>query len=60
MYALALLTSAGLAAAGLPYFHIGALDIGVPIQGFGMIIAVAEEQAALDALCAEVLAYRYE
>lgn len=31
-----------------------------PIQGFGMIIAVAEEQAALDALCAEVLAYRYE
>ena len=40
MYALALLTSAGLAAASLPYFHIGALDIGVPIQGFGMIVAV--------------------
>ena len=39
MYALALLTSAGLAAVGLPYFHIGALDIGVPIQGFGMIVA---------------------
>src|SRR3954452_24215840 len=39
MYALALLTSAGLAAAGLPYFHIGALDIGIPIQGFGMIVA---------------------
>src|ERR1041384_1551807 len=39
MYALALLTSAGLAAAGLPYFHIGAIDIGVPIQGFGMIVA---------------------
>lgn len=31
-----------------------------PIQGFGMIIAVAEEQAALDALCAEVRAFRYE
>src|SRR5215475_16026285 len=40
MYALALLMSAGLAAAGLPYFHIGAIDIGVPIQGFGMIVAV--------------------
>ena len=39
MYALALLTSAGVAAAGLPYFHIGALDIGIPIQGFGMIVA---------------------
>jgi phosphatidylglycerol:prolipoprotein diacylglycerol transferase len=39
MYALVLLTSAGLAAAGLPYFHIGALDIGIPIQGFGMIVA---------------------
>src|SRR5215475_4560755 len=38
----ALLMSAGLAAAaaGLPYFHIGAIDIGVPIQGFGMIVAV--------------------
>src|SRR5215813_8684093 len=31
MYALALLTSAGLAVAGLPYFHIGALDIGILI-----------------------------
>jgi hypothetical protein len=31
-----------------------------PIQGFGMIIAVAEDQAALDALRAEVLAFRYE
>lgn len=42
MYALALLTSAGLAAAvnALPYFHLGALDIGIPIQGFGMIVAV--------------------
>jgi phosphatidylglycerol:prolipoprotein diacylglycerol transferase len=40
MYALALLTSAGLAAAtGLPYFHLGALDIGIPIQWFGMIVA---------------------
>jgi len=42
MYALVLLTSAGLAAAvnGLPYFHFGALDLGIPIQGFGMIVAV--------------------
>src|SRR5712672_119733 len=42
MYALALLTSAGTAAAtaGLPYFHLGALDIGIPIQWFGMIVAV--------------------
>ena len=41
MYALALLTSAGIAAAttGLPYFHLGALDIGIPIQWFGMIVA---------------------
>ena len=41
MYALALL-SAGTTAAttGLPYFHLGALDIGVPIQWFGMIVAV--------------------
>lgn len=31
-----------------------------PIQGFGMIIAVAEDQAALDALKAEVLAFQYE
>jgi phosphatidylglycerol---prolipoprotein diacylglyceryl transferase len=42
MYALALLMSAGTTAAttGLPYFHLGALDIGIPIQGFGMIVAV--------------------
>src|ERR1041384_7500139 len=41
MYALALLTSAGIAAAttGLPYFPLGALDIGIPIQWFGMIVA---------------------
>jgi len=41
MYSLALL-SAGTTAAttGLPYFHLGALDIGVPIQWFGMIVAV--------------------
>ena len=31
-----------------------------PIQGFGMVIAVAEDQDALDALLAEVAAYRYE
>ncbi|MEO7730543.1 MAG: prolipoprotein diacylglyceryl transferase family protein [Kofleriaceae bacterium] len=42
MYALALLVSAGTTAvtAGLPYFHLGAIDIGVPIQGFGMIVAI--------------------
>jgi phosphatidylglycerol:prolipoprotein diacylglycerol transferase len=42
MYALALLMSAGTTAAttGLPYFHLGALDIGIPIQWFGMIVAV--------------------
>lgn len=42
MYALALLTSAATTAAttGLPYFHLGALDIGIPIQWFGMIVAV--------------------
>jgi len=42
MYAHVLLMSAGITAAstGLPYFHFGALDIGVPIQGFGMIVAV--------------------
>lgn len=41
MYALALLMSAGVTAAatGLPYFHLGALDIGIPIQWFGMIVA---------------------
>src|SRR6185369_3099053 len=42
MYAHAFLMSAGITAAssGLPYFHLGALDIGVPIQWFGMIVAV--------------------
>ena len=41
MYAPALLLSAGAAAAttGLPYFHLGSLDIGLPIQWFGMIVA---------------------
>src|SRR5215813_4745419 len=41
MYALAFLGSAGVVAAttGLPYFHLGALDIGLPIQWFGMIVA---------------------
>jgi len=42
MYAHVLLMSAGITAAatGLPYFHLGALDIGIPIQWFGMIVAV--------------------
>jgi hypothetical protein len=31
-----------------------------PIQGFGMIIAVAPDQDALDALRAELLAFRYD
>jgi hypothetical protein len=31
-----------------------------PIQGFGMIIAVAEDEASLDALRAELLAFRYD
>jgi len=41
MYALALLTSAATTAAttGLPYFHLGELHIGIPIQWFGMIVA---------------------
>ena len=42
MYALALLVSAGTTAVttGLPYFHLGALEVGIPIQWFGMIVAV--------------------
>jgi phosphatidylglycerol:prolipoprotein diacylglycerol transferase len=42
MSSLALLLSAGTTAAtaDLPYFHLGALDIGIPIQWFGMIVAV--------------------
>src|SRR5450432_2833430 len=24
---------------GLPYFHLGALNIGIPIQSFGVIVA---------------------
>jgi len=41
MYALALL-SAGTTAAttSLPFFQLGALDVGIPIQWFGMIVAV--------------------
>src|SRR5438045_3601685 len=41
MYALALLMSAAAAAAttGFPYFHLGSLDVGLPIQSFGMIVA---------------------
>lgn len=42
MYARAFLTLAGVTAVGtgLPYFHLGTLDIGLPIQWFGMIVAV--------------------
>jgi phosphatidylglycerol---prolipoprotein diacylglyceryl transferase len=41
MYALALSLSAGITAAttGLPFFHLGAVAEGVPIQWFGMIVA---------------------
>jgi phosphatidylglycerol---prolipoprotein diacylglyceryl transferase len=41
MYALALLVSAATAVAvtDIPYFHLGALDIGIPIQAFGVIVA---------------------
>lgn len=40
MYALALSMSAGSAAiVALPYFHLGALDVGVPIQAFGVLVA---------------------
>src|SRR3954468_16797075 len=37
MYAAAFLSSA---AAGLPYLHLGSLDVGLPIQSFGVIVAV--------------------
>jgi phosphatidylglycerol---prolipoprotein diacylglyceryl transferase len=41
MYALALSMSAAVTAAatGLPYFHLGSLDVGVPIQAFGILVA---------------------
>src|SRR5688500_14404341 len=41
MSALALLVSAGTAVAitRIPYFHLGALDIGIPIQAFGVLVA---------------------
>ena len=32
--------SAVASAAALPYFHLGALDIGIPIQSFGVIVAI--------------------
>ncbi|HEY5921001.1 MAG TPA: prolipoprotein diacylglyceryl transferase family protein [Kofleriaceae bacterium] len=38
MYALAL--ALGGATAALPYFHLGALDVGIPIQAFGVIVAI--------------------
>src|ERR1043166_3163992 len=40
MSALALLMSAGTTATGLPYVHLGALDLGIPIQWFGVIVAI--------------------
>ena len=41
MYALALSMSAAVTAAttGLPYFHLGSFDVGVPIQAFGILVA---------------------
>ena len=40
MSALALLTAGSSATSGLPYVHLGALDIGIPIQWFGVIVAI--------------------
>ena len=40
MHALALMSAGTVTAASLPYFHLGALDLGIPIQWFGMIVAV--------------------
>ena len=37
MYALALALGG---ASALPYFHLGSLDVGIPIQSFGVIVAV--------------------
>jgi len=37
MYALALALGG---ATALPYFHLGSLDVGVPIQAFGVIVAI--------------------
>jgi phosphatidylglycerol:prolipoprotein diacylglycerol transferase len=34
-----MLSASLLASAHLPYFHLGALDIGIPIQSFGMLVA---------------------
>src|SRR5215470_4224944 len=40
MYAFAFLVSAAAAATtGIPYFHLGSLDLGLPIQSFGVIVA---------------------
>src|SRR3954469_25118663 len=36
MYAAAFLSSAAI---GLPYLHLGSLDLGLPIQSFGVIVA---------------------
>jgi phosphatidylglycerol:prolipoprotein diacylglycerol transferase len=41
MYALALLSAATVAVTnGIPYFHLGSLDLGLPIQAFGVIVAI--------------------
>lgn len=42
MYALALLMPAATVAAttGLPFFHLGSYDVGLPIQAFGVIVAI--------------------
>lgn len=37
MYALALALGG---ASALPYFHLGSLDVGLPIQSFGVIVAI--------------------
>ena len=38
--ALALTTATTAATTGIPFFHLGALDVGLPIQSFGVIVAV--------------------
>src|SRR5882762_5992583 len=41
MYAPASLLSAGIAAvtSALPFLHLGAINVGIPVQWFGMIVA---------------------
>src|SRR3954451_25337603 len=53
MYALALLLSASVTAAttGLPFVHLGAVEAGIPIQWFGMIVAAGVMIGAVPLRC---------